>query len=333
MAIVALWVQLPLRVPIVQGNICKVLPFLLFMNFESYLKSYKIFLQTEKGLSQNTVLGYVGDVKFFLEFLSANDNVRQLTDVNYDLVSDYLRHLNENNISGKSQSRIISSLRSFFKYLVLEKIITDNPMKIIEFPKLGLHLPDVLSVEDVEKIIASIDLSVPLGQRNRAILETLYGTGVRVSELVSLRLSDLFFDDGFIRVIGKGNKERLVPIGSMAVKQIKAYVSYYRNHVTPKKNSEDILFLNNRGGKLTREMVFIMVKQIVENAGVKKKVSPHTFRHSFATHLIQNGADIRVVQEMLGHESIVTTEIYTHIDSAKLKETIDKYHPFAHENF
>ena len=301
------------------------------MKFESLVKSYKIYLQVELGMSQNTILGYVSDVSEFMRFVDENDSIKSITDINQQTILDYLCKLLDTNISKKSQARFISSMRSFYRFLLLDDAVKENPMDVIELPKLGKHLPNVLTVEEVEKILDSVDLSLPNGHRNRAILETLYGCGLRVSELINLKLSDIYFDDGFVRVFGKGSKERLVPIGAPAIKQIKFYLSHDRNKIKPKKENEDIVFLNNRGAKLTREMIFIIVKEQTAIAGVDKKVSPHTFRHSFATHLIQNGADIRIVQEMLGHESIMTTEIYTHIDRNMLRNVIEKYHPFSRE--
>ena len=301
------------------------------MKFESLVKSYKIYLQVELGMSQNTILGYVSDVSEFMKFVDENDSIQKITDINQQTILDYLCKLLDTNISKKSQARFISSMRSFYRFLMLDEAVKENPMDSVELPKLGKHLPNVLTVEEVEKILNSVDLSLPNGQRNRAILETLYSCGLRVSELINLRLSDIYFDEGFVRVFGKGSKERLVPIGAPAIKQIKYYLQYNRYRIKAKKEDEDIVFLNNRGAKLTREMVFIIVKEQTAIAGVNKKVSPHTFRHSFATHLIQNGADVRIVQEMLGHESIMTTEIYTHIDRNMLRNVIEKYHPFSRE--
>lgn len=331
MAIAAVWVQVPPRVLIKADNLTVISRFYVDMKFESLVKSYKIYLQVERGMSQNTILGYVSDVSEFMKFVDENDSIQKITDISQQTILDYLCKLLDTNISKKSQARFISSMRSFFRFLLLDGAVKENPMDVIELPKLGKHLPNVLTVEEVGKILNSVDLSLPNGHRNRAILETLYSCGLRVSELINLRLSDIYFDDGFVRVFGKGSKERLVPIGAPAIKQIKFYLSHDRNKIKPKKEDEDIVFLNNRGAKLTREMIFIIVKEQTAIAGVDKKVSPHTFRHSFATHLIQNGADIRIVQEMLGHESIMTTEIYTHIDRNMLRDVIEKYHPFSKE--
>ena len=301
------------------------------MKLESLVKSYKIYLQVELGMSQNTILGYVSDVSEFLKSVDEDDCIQKITDINQQTVTDYLCKLLDADISKKSQARFISSMRSFYRFLMLDEAVKENPMDAIELPKLGKHLPNVLTVEEVERILDSVDLSLSNGHRNRAILETLYSCGLRVSELINLRFSDIYFEEGFVRVFGKGSKERLVPIGAPAIKQIKFYLQHDRNRIKAKKDDEDIVFLNNRGAKLTREMIFIIVREQTAIAGVDKKVSPHTFRHSFATHLIQNGADVRIVQEMLGHESIMTTEIYTHIDRNMLRNVIEKYHPFSRE--
>lgn len=297
------------------------------MNFKQYYNNYSTYLRIERSLSENTVESYLRDIKFFLQFLSDKYSEISVADIDSNIISEYLIIINEENKSKTTQSRLISSLRSFFKYLRLEKIIEESPMDVIDLPQLDKKLPDVLNLEDINKIIDSIDLSTQNGQRNKVILEMLYGCGLRVSELINLRLSDIDYDSKFIKVKGKGNKERLVPIGRTALKQINIYKEGYRVLITPTKNSEDILFLNIRGGKLSREMVFLIVKDLVAKAGIKKNVSPHTFRHSFATHMIQRGADIRIVQDMLGHESIMTTEIYTHIDKQHLRDAVDKYHP------
>ncbi|MDL2227715.1 site-specific tyrosine recombinase XerD [Bacteroidales bacterium OttesenSCG-928-K03] len=297
------------------------------MNLKQYHNNYSSYLKIERALSNNTIESYLRDVKFFLQFIDEKYNEISITAINSDIISEYLINVNEQKKSKPTQSRIISSLRSFFKYLKLEKIISESPMDMIDLPQLDKHLPDVLSIEDVNKIIDSIDLSLPNGQRNRAIIEMLYGCGLRVSELINLRVSDIDREVMFIKVKGKGNKERLVPLGKTALKQVEIYLDNYRLHINPSKKSEDILFLNRRGGKLSREMIFIIVKELTEKAGIKKNISPHTFRHSFATHMIQRGADIRIVQDMLGHESILTTEIYTHINKQHLRDVVDKYHP------
>jgi integrase/recombinase XerD len=300
------------------------------MNWELTIKNFKEYLWLEKGLSENTQLAYVRDLNKLHRFAEAHQALDPHTiDKNFiqDFVYDFAKHSN----SAKSQARLISSLKSFFKFLQLEDKREDNPAELLESPKIGLYLPDTLNHEEVVKIIDSIDLSQPEGERNRTIIETLYGCGLRVSELVNLKLSDLFFEDNFIRVIGKGSKQRLVPISDWTIKYITIYKDTIRLHQKPKLKYEDILFLNRRGGKLTREMIFIIVKNATEKSGIKKNVSPHTFRHSFATVLLKNGADLRSIQQMLGHESITTTEIYTHLDKQQLRDAIEKYHPFYYK--
>ena len=240
---------------------------------------------------------------------------------------DFIQFENKNGISPRSQARMISGIKAFFKYLVMENIIVDSPALLLETPRLGRKLPDILSLEEIDRIFKAIDLSLPEGQRNLAMLETLYGCGLRVSELITIHLSDIYEADGFIRIIGKGDKERLVPIGKEALNSIHLYRDEIRNHLLSKHGEEDFLFLNNKGRHLTRQWVFLIVKALVEKAGIRKKISPHTFRHSFATHLIERGADLRAVQEMLGHESITTTEIYTHLDREFLRENILAFHP------
>jgi len=242
-------------------------------------------------------------------------------------LQDFLKWINELGLSASSQARIVSGIKSFFKYLLLEDIIKDSPAELLESPKIGRKLPDTLEVEEINRLIDAIDLSTPEGVRNKAMLETLYGCGLRVSELINLKISNLYFNDGFLKVTGKGDKERLVPIGSQAIKYIKIYLENIRIHLEVKKGSEDILFLNNRGKGLSRVMVFLIIKNLAEKIGLKKNISPHTFRHSFATHLIEGGADLRAIQEMLGHESITTTEIYTHLDREYLRISILRFHP------
>ncbi|MDR2084976.1 MAG: site-specific tyrosine recombinase XerD [Bacteroidales bacterium] len=298
------------------------------MNTQQYFNSYSSYLKIERSFSDNTIESYLRDIRFFLQFINEKYSEINIRDIDSNIISEYLIIVNEEKKSKRTQSRIISSLRSFFKYLRLEKLVQESPMDMIELPQQDRKLPDVLNLEDINKIIDSIDLSNPNGQRNKAIIEMLYSCGLRVSELINLRISDIDKDSMFIKVKGKGNKERLVPLGKTALKQINLYFDNYRIHISPVKNAEDILFLNRGGGKLSREMIFIIVKELTDKAGIKKNVSPHTFRHSFATHMIQRGADIRIVQDMLGHESILTTEIYTHIDKQHLRDAVDKYHPF-----
>lgn len=298
------------------------------MEWNLAINNFQEYLLLEKGLSQNTQLAYIRDIKKLQTFTLQDHSVTPYN-INRFSIQDFIYDFAKKSSSAKSQARLISSLKSFFKFLQVEGKRQDNPAELLESPKIGLYLPDVLSHEEVMTIIQSIDLSKPEGQRNRTMVETLYGCGLRVSELINLRLSDLYFYDNFIRVTGKGNKQRLVPISNWTIKFITLYRDSIRVHVNPKPKCEDVLFLNRRGGKLTREMIFIIIKNMAELAGIKKKVSPHTFRHSFATVLLKNGADLRSIQQMLGHESITTTEIYTHLDNKQLRDTIEKYHPFS----
>lgn len=295
--------------------------------WEPYKKGFKGYLQLEKSLSENSVEAYLHDIeKLTSYFLEVND-LKSPAQVELKDLEKFIRWISELGMTPGSQARIISGLRSFFKYCLLEQIITIDPSTLLEAPKLKRALPDVLSFEEIEGIIHQIDLSKPEGGRNKAILETLYSCGLRVSEAVNLRLSCLHLDVGFIRVIGKGDKERLVPIGSDAIKYINIYRNDIRVHIPVKNGMEDILFLNRRGSKLSRVMIFLIIKSLAKQAGVTKNISPHTFRHSFATHLVEGGADLRAVQEMLGHESITTTEIYTHLDREFLRNTLHQFHP------
>ncbi len=295
--------------------------------WEPYKKGFKAYLQLEKSLSENSVEAYLHDIaKLTAYFEQANITKAPKEIVLKDLES-FLKWITELGMVPGSQARIISGLKSFFKYCLLEQIITADPTALLEAPRLKRALPDTLSFEEIENIISQIDVSKPEGGRNKAILETLYSCGLRVTELVSLRISCLYLDVGFIRVIGKGDKERLVPIGSDAVKYIGIYKDNIRVHTPVQPGQEDILFLNRRGAGLSRVMVFLVIKELAKKAGIKKTISPHTFRHSFATHLVEGGADLRAVQEMLGHESITTTEIYTHLDRKYLRNTLEKYHP------
>lgn len=297
------------------------------MNWKIYIKGFQSFLGLEKSLSANTVEAYVRDVEKLVAFLMYNKYEIAPKDITLVQLQAFLKWITELGVSEHTQARIISGIKAFYKYLLLENIINTNPTALLEAPKLGRKLPDTLSVIEINNLIASIDLSTPEGQRNKAILETLYSCGLRVSELVNLQISNLFLNDGFIKVTGKGNKERLVPIGNTALLEIKRYRNETRCHLIIKKDHEDFLFLNRRGAKLTRIMIFTIIKTLVIKIGLKKKISPHTFRHSFATHLIEGGADLRAVQEMLGHESISTTEIYTHLDRDYLREAIIRFHP------
>jgi len=297
------------------------------MNWELLLKQFKNYLKLEKSLSINSIDAYLHDVvklRQFLEISNKESNPARLT---YNDLVDFLIFLSELGMSPHSQARIISGIKGFYKFLMIEEIVTNDPSALLESPKLGRKLPDTLSFPEIEDLLNSIDLSTAEGTRNRAMLETLYSSGLRVSELVELRLNNVFADQGFLRVIGKGSKERLVPIGREALKYINIYVKEIRCHLVAKQGSENHVFLNRRGAGLTRVMVFTIIKNLAKDLGMKKSISPHTFRHSFATHLIEGGADLRAVQEMLGHESITTTEIYTHLDRDYLKQIIKDFHP------
>lgn len=290
-------------------------------------KSFKTYLRLERGLSENTLEAYLHDVESLFRFLEEEKGGLSYKKVRPEELRDFLRYINEMGLSAYTQSRLLSGIKSFYGFLIQEKEIEINPTALIESPKLGMKLPDVLSEKEVEDIINSVDLSKPEGERNKAILEILYGCGLRVSEVVNLKLSYILFNENIIRVTGKGDKQRLVPIGTPAKKQLLTYIKEVRNHIQPKKNAEDIVFLNRMGGKLSRQMVFLLVRDQCKRAGIRKTISPHTFRHSFATHLVQNGADLRAVQELLGHVSITTTEIYTHLNDQDIRNTIMKYHP------
>jgi len=295
--------------------------------WEPYKKSFKAYLQLEKSLSENSVEAYLHDIDKLTSYFEQSGLTRVPKEIVLKDLEGFLKWITELGMMPGSQARIISGLKSFFKFCLLEQIITSDPTALLEAPKLKRHLPDVLSFEEIENIIGQIDLSTAEGGRNKAMLETLYSCGLRVSELVNLRISCLYLDVGFIRVIGKGDKERLVPIGSDAIKYIGIYKNDIRVHIPIKQGNEDILFLNRRGAGLSRVMVFLIIKELAKKAGIKKTISPHTFRHSFATHLVEGGADLRAVQEMLGHESITTTEIYTHLDRKYLRNTLEKFHP------
>lgn len=281
----------------------------------------------ERALAENSVDAYVSDIEKIKRYFTKKEIAKSLHQLTYHDLSDFLRELNYSGFSPYSQARLISSLKSFFKYLVFEELIESDPSELLESPKIGRKLPDTLDVHEIEAILQAIDHSTPDGMRNRAIIETLYSSGLRVSELVNLELNRLHFDIGFIQVIGKGNKERLVPIGRDAMKYVKMYLEEVRVHIPIKRESESYVFLNRRGKQLSRVMIFMIIKDLVSRAGIHKTVSPHTFRHSFATHLIEGGADLRAVQEMLGHSSITTTEIYTHLDRNYLQQVIREFHP------
>lgn len=299
------------------------------MAWDIYIQEYENYLKLERALSGNSVDAYVRDIEKFRRFLDLKELDTAPIRVSIVELQDFIEFINELGMSAYSQARIISGLKSFYKFLLYSNEMESDPTALLEAPKLGRKLPDTLSIEEIDLILAAIDHSKPEGQRNRAMLETLYSSGLRVSELIDLRVANVMKDVGFLRVIGKGNKERLVPVGRDALKYIKIYEEEVRCHLDIKHGHEGILFLNRRGAKLTRQMVFIMIKKLVGQAGIKKIISPHTFRHSFATHLIEGGADLRAVQEMLGHESITTTEIYTHLDRDYLRQVIQEYHPRA----
>jgi len=300
------------------------------MIWDSYIQGFVAYLKLEKDLSPHSIEAYRHDVRLFAQYLEDAGRTIGPDAVQISDLQDFVRAISEIGLAATSQARIISGLRMFFHFLVLEEVITQNPAALLELPKIRRKLPDVLTVEEIDRMIAAIDLSKPEGMRNKAMLETLYSCGLRVSELIGLRISDLYPEVGFIRVIGKGNKQRLVPIGTLALKYIDLYLHHVRVHLSPQPGDRDILFLNRRGRPLTRVMVFHIVKSLAQAAGIRKNISPHTFRHSFATHLLEGGADLKAVKDMLGHESITTTEIYTHIDTGYLRDTLDRFHPHFH---
>jgi len=296
------------------------------MSWNNSILQFKRYLKFEKQLSDNSITGYINDVKKLQAFISRYDEPYSPNKVDNQLIKDFIYQLSDF-VSASTQARLVSGLRMFFKFLILENEIDINPMQGIESPKISRKLPDVLSVEEIDLLIDAIDLTHPQGERNKAIIETIYGCGLRVSELIGLKLSDLFFDEGFIKVTGKGDKQRFVPISEYTQKYINTYMEYVRSQQKIHDNHSDILFLNRRGKQLTRVMVFNIIKEFTAKAGIHKNISPHSLRHSFATHLLENGADLRAIQMLLGHESITTTEIYLHIDRKQLHETIQKYHP------
>lgn len=297
------------------------------MAWEVYIQEYENYLKLERSLSANSVEAYVRDVVKLQQYLELTENDINPLQVTMVELQNFIEYINELGMSAFSQARIISGLKSFYKFLLYEGELDNDPTELLEAPKLGRKLPDTLSVEEIDKIFTAIDHSKPEGMRNRAMLETLYSSGLRVSELTGLKKSNVHFDVGFLRIVGKGNKERLVPIGKEALKFIKIYLEEVRVHLDVKQGHESFLFLNRNGRQLSRQMIFIVIKRLVEECGIRKKISPHTFRHSFATHLIEGGADLRAVQEMLGHESITTTEIYTHLDRDYLRQVIQEFHP------
>jgi integrase/recombinase XerD len=296
------------------------------MDWKSLAKGFETYLTLEKGLSKNSIEAYTRDLSKLSDYFTNANPVKPLA-VQYPDLAKFVQHCSETGILPRTRARLISGIKAFFLYLIMEDLRADNPAELLESPRLPQKLPDTLSKEEIDSILKSVDLSTPQGTRDRAILEVLYASGLRVSELTDLRISGIYEKEGFLRVIGKGNKERLVPIGKEALKHIKIYKEEVRVHQNVSKECSDILFLNRRGTGLSRVSIFNMVKNQVEKAGIRKTVSPHTFRHSFATHLVENGADLRAVQEMLGHESITTTEIYTHLDRSYLRDTLLMYHP------
>ncbi len=297
------------------------------MNWDQYITQFQNHLRLERSLSENSVEAYVHDVVKLKQFIEISNLKVNPTEIKTSQIHEFLAWVGELGMTPHTQARVLSGLKAFFKYLLEEELISDNPTHLIEGPKIGRKLPDILSVQEIDNLFSAIDLSSPEGARNRAMLETLYSSGLRVSELVNLKLNNIYFDIGFLRIFGKGSKERLVPIGRQALKYVKIYVGEIRIHISVKQGHENFVFLNRWGKQLTRVMVFTIIKNLARKTGLKKSISPHTFRHSFATHLIEGGADLRAVQEMLGHESITTTEIYTHLDRDYLRQVINEFHP------
>lgn len=295
------------------------------MSWERSIKDFKSYLRIERSLSDNSIQAYIRDItKFSLYAVSLDLDESNI--IRED-IGGFLLELKKSGVSARSQARILSGVRAFYRYLIIEDYIKHDPTELIESPRIGLNIPDTLTIIEIDKLISAIDLGTPQGERNRSILETLYSCGLRVSELVNLKLSNIHFNEGYLKVTGKGEKERLAPIGGRALKYLDIYINQVRNHQRIKKGHDDFVFLNNRGARLTRVMIFIIVQKLKDKIGLKKNISPHTFRHSFATHLIEGGADLRAVQEMLGHESISTTEIYTHLDKEYLRSNIIQFHP------
>lgn len=301
-------------------------------NWQSYIKEYQNYLRLERGLSKNTIENYTFDIDKLVLFLTTHKIDATPLTIQEEEIQAFIYQI-ASQLNARSQTRIISGLKSFFNYLVFEDYRSNTPMELIEVPKVGRKLPDTLSTEEIDFLIGAIDLSTPEGERNKAMLETLYSCGLRVSELISLKISDLFFEEGFIKVTGKGNKQRFVPISSSTQKYIETYKDLIRNHISIQKGFEDTLFLNRRGKQLTRAMVFTIIKDLALKINLKKTISPHTFRHSFATHLLENGADLRAIQLMLGHESITTTEVYMHLDRKHLAQVMEVYHPRGKKRF
>lgn len=296
------------------------------MKWHHAIKDYQLFLKIERGLSKNSIDSYTRDIQKLLGYLEENAISTSPIKIDVEILQGFIYEIAKT-VKPTTQSRIISGLRNFFEYLIFEDYRDQNPTELIETPKTGRKLPDTLSFSEINELINAIDLSLPQGERNRTIIETIYSCGLRVSELTHLKLSDLFFDEGFIRVLGKGNKERFTPINYNTQKYIRFYIKDIRSHITPQKGFEDTLFLNRRGKGLTRQMIFMIIKELSIKINLNKKIGPHTLRHSFATHLLEGGADLRAIQQMLGHESITTTEIYVHLDKTYLKNVVEKYHP------
>jgi integrase/recombinase XerD len=297
------------------------------MIWESHRRGFDAFLRLEKSLSQHSVDAYNHDIEKLTAFLEEKNIAVQPSEITLNHLQDFLKWLNQTSLNARSQMRIISGIRAFYKYLLLENLISDDPTLLLDMPRTGRKLPEFLTIDEIERLIAAIDLSKPEGERNKAMIETLYGCGLRVTEMVNLKISCIYFNEGFMRITGKGDKERLVPFSGKALKQITLYLHEIRSHIIIKKGHEDFLFLNRRGARLSREMIFMIIKELALIAGIHKTIGPHTLRHSFATHLVEGGADLRAVQEMLGHASITTTEIYTHLDRAYLRENILDHHP------
>lgn len=295
--------------------------------WKTNINDFKYYLQVEKSLSENSVVSYESDIEKLIVFVETHFPSKKPADISLQDLQAFLKYITEFHFTETTQSRIISGIKHFFKFLILENYIQTNPADLLETPRIKRKLPVFLSVEEIDLMLSMIDRSTPEGERNLAMLETMYSCGLRVSELITLKLSDLHINEGYVSVIGKGDKQRLVPIGKSALKLIDNYIKNHRNHITIKKNQEDMIFLSKRGSSITRQMVFYVIRDLAEKAGIKKQLSPHTLRHSFATHLVEGGADLRAVQEMLGHESITTTEIYTHLDQHFLRENILSYHP------
>ena len=299
------------------------------MSWSSWKKGFESHLKLERSLSANSISAYLADVDKLAIFFSREGRLLSPDKLSRTDLMEFVQQIYTTGVGERTQARIISGIKAFYKYLLIEDAITTNPAATLEAPRIGRKLPEVLSVEEVERLIGAIDMSLPESQRNRAMIETLYGSGLRVSELTSLKVSDVYFREEFLKVTGKGNKQRIVPVGREALKQIDLYISSSRTHITSIRGFEDQLFLNRRGRNLSRVMVFLIIKKLCQAAGIKKTVSPHTLRHSFATHLVEGGADLRAVQDMLGHESITTTEIYTHLSREYLRENLMSYHPRA----